>query len=92
MSSLSNHNSPPASTLLEEGQSVYDTQLRVLLEPDHTGEFVAVEPSSGRYFLGQSATAALVTARDAMPESQFFLTRVGRSSAHKIGGYGARIR
>jgi hypothetical protein len=27
-----------------------------------------------------------------MPESQFFLTRVGRSTAHKIGGHGARDR
>ena len=92
MSSLPNHNSLPPSTLIQEGQSIYDTQLRVLLEPDHIGEFVAVEPSSGRYFLGQSATAALVAARDAMPESQFFLTRVGRNAAHKIGGHGARIR
>ena len=92
MSSLPNHNSLPASTLIQKSQSIYDTQLRLLLEPDHTGEFVAVEPSSGRYFLGQSATAALVAARDAMPESQFFLTRVGRNAAHKIGGHGARIR
>lgn len=78
--------------MIQQGQSIYDTHLRVLLEPDHMGEFVAVEPLSGRYFLGQSATAALVAARDAMPQSQFFLTRVGRSAAHKIGGHGARIR
>ena len=92
MSSLPNHNSTPASTLIQEGQSIYDTQLKGLLEPDHIGEFVAVEPSSGRYFLGQSATAALVAARDAMPESQFFLTRIGRNSAHKIRGLGSRVR
>lgn len=92
MSSLPNPNSPPASSLIQEGQSIYDTHLRVLLERDHLGEFVAVEPLSGRYFLGESATAALVAARDAMPESQFFLTRVGRNAAHKIGGHGTRIR
>lgn len=92
MSSLSNPNSTPESSLIHDGQSVYDTQLRVLLEPDHLGEFVAVEPLSGRYFLGHSATAALVAARDAMPTSQFFLTRIGRNAAHKIGGHGARIR
>jgi hypothetical protein len=27
-----------------------------------------------------------------MPESKFFLTRVGKSAAHKIGGHGAGIR
>jgi hypothetical protein len=92
MSSLPNPNLLPESSLIQDGQLVYDTQLRVLLEPDHMGEFVAVEPLSERYFLGKSATAALVAARDAMPESQFFLTRVGRNAAHKIGGHGAGIR
>ena len=92
MSSLQNPNSVPESSLVHDGQSMYDDRLRSVLEPDHVGEFVAVEPLSGRYFLGQSATAALVAARDAMPQSQFFLTRVGRSAAHKIGGHGGRIR
>jgi hypothetical protein len=27
-----------------------------------------------------------------MPNGQFFLTRVGSSAAHKIGGHGGRIR
>ena len=80
------------STLARDGEALYKTQLRAALEPHHSGEFVAIEPFSGRYFLGQTATAALVTARNALPESQFFLTRIGRNSAHKIGGHGARIR
>jgi len=41
------------------------------------GEFVAVEPDSGRYFLGTTATAALVAAHAAMPNNLFYLTRVG---------------
>jgi hypothetical protein len=27
-----------------------------------------------------------------MPEGQFYLTRIGRNAAHKIGGHGSRIR
>ena len=80
------------STLARDGEALYNTQLRAELEPQHSGEFVAIEPLSRRYFLGPTATAALVTARNTMPESQFFLTRVGKGSAHKVGGYGARIR
>ncbi|MBA3356765.1 MAG: hypothetical protein H0U18_12685 [Pyrinomonadaceae bacterium] len=84
MSILSNSNSTtPPSTLVEDGLAVYE-KLRATLESEHSGAFVAIEPSSGRYFLGETATAALVAARDAMPESLFFLTRVGRTSAHKI--------
>ncbi len=90
--SLNPNSKTPASTLVEDGLSVYEKQLRAALEPQHSGEFVAIEPSTARYFLGETATAALVAARNAMPKSQFFLTRVGKTSAHKIGGHGSRIR
>ncbi len=78
-------------SLIEKGQVVYEKQLKASLEPRYSGQFVAIEPLSGRYFLGKTATSALVAARNAMPESQFFLTRVGSTSAHKISGYGSRI-
>ena len=87
-----NSNSAIRSSLVEDGQAVYEKQLRRSLEPEHSGEFVAIDPSTGRYFLGKTATAALVAANNTMPKSQFFLTRIGRSAAHKIGGHGARIR
>ena len=70
----------------------YANHLRAQLEPYHSGKFVAIEPLAARYFLGETATAALVAARNAMPESRFYLTRIGRNVAHKIGGHGVRIR
>ena len=79
-------------SLVEHGKAVYRTQLQSTLENQHSGEFVAIDPSSSRYFLGKTATAALVAARNAMPDTQFFLTRIGSDSAHKIGGHGKRIR
>ena len=91
MSTLVNSNSAIPSSLVEDGEAFYESQLRNVLEPQHSGEFVAIEPSAARYFLGQTATAALVAARDAMPASQFFLTRVGRRAAHRIGGHGPGI-
>ena len=78
--------------LVERGQNAYRESLASILEPFHIGEFVAVEPESGRYFLGGTATAALVAARAAMPDSQFYLTRVGRDTAHTVGGHASRIR
>lgn len=92
MSTSVNTNSPNPPSLVEDGQTFYEMHLKTVLEPYHSGEFVAIEPSSARYFLGRTATAALVCARNAMPDSKFFLTRVGQSAAHKIGGYGAGIR
>ena len=81
-----------AAGLVEQGQSLYEERLKPILDPEHTGEFVAIEPLSGQYFLGATATAALIAARAAMPDCLFFLTRVGRTSAHTIGGHASRIR
>ena len=93
MSTSPNSNfTTPNSTLDQNGEAFYENHLKAALEPQHSGEFLAIEPSSGRYFLGETATAALVAAHNAMPDSLFFLTRVGRTSAHKIGGHGSRIR
>ena len=92
MSTLLNDNPATLSNLLQDGMALYESHLKAALEPEHRDEFVAIEPASGRYFLGETATAALVAARSIMPDSQFFLTRVGRSAAHKIGGHGARIK
>ena len=78
--------------LVARGQTIYRDKLSAILEPSHGAQFVAVEPNSGRYFLGTTATAALVAARAAMPDSQFYLTRVGRDTAHTVGGHASRIR
>jgi hypothetical protein len=77
--------------LVERGQSTYRERLASLLEPSHDGEFVAVEPDSAQYFLGNTATAALIAARAAMPNNLFYLTRVGRETAHTVGGHASRI-
>ena len=86
--------SPPAASdeLVARGQSMYRQRLASILEPSHNGEFVAVEPDSGRYFLGGTASAALVAAHTAMPNNLFYLTRVGRETAHIVGGHATRIR
>lgn len=78
--------------LVECGQNTYKQRLASILEPSHLGEFVAVEPDSGQYFLGSTASAALVAAHAALPNNLFYLTRVGRETAHSVGGHATRIR
>lgn len=80
------------SFLVDESKALYEKQLKAILEPHHFGEYVAIEPVTGRYFIGETATAALVSASKEMPEHQFFLMRVGYPAAHKLGGYGLRNR
>jgi hypothetical protein len=78
--------------LVERGQITYSQTLASILEPSHEGEFVAIEPDSGNYFLGSTASAALITAHFAMPNNLFYLTRVGRETAHIVGGHATGIR
>ncbi|HWS89554.1 MAG TPA: hypothetical protein VN282_21460 [Pyrinomonadaceae bacterium] len=74
--------------VIARGKRIYDERLRGELEPDHTGRYVAVEPDTGRYFLGDTSADAVGAAHDAMPGSRFYLARVGYDAAHSIGGYG----
>src|SRR5256885_15192395 len=92
MSSLPNSNQTTNDDLVERGQNIYRRALASILEPSHLGEFVAVEPDSGRYFLGSTASAALVAAHSSMPHNLFYLTRVGRETAHTVGGHATRTR
>ena len=73
-------------TVIERGAQVYEEQLKALLEPGHTGKFVAVEPETGRHFLGDTDAEALMAAHEAMPESHFYLKRIGCDFTHRIGG------
>lgn len=74
------------SELTRRGIEFYDENLKHLLEPGHNGAFVAIEPYSGRYFVHESETQALLDARAAMPERKFYLARVGSQYTHRIGG------
>ena len=93
MSSLQKSNFETANDdLVERGQNTYRKRLASILEPSHDGDFVAVEPDSARYFLGSTASAALIAAHNAMPDKLFYLARVGRETAHTVGGHATRIR
>lgn len=87
-----NKTGPPPDDLIKRGQLFYDEHLRQLLEPQHTGRFVAIDPQTQQYFLADKAIDALLAGRAALPDTLFFLARVGHKAAHKIGGYGSRIR
>jgi hypothetical protein len=85
-------NSEASDDLSEQGQRFYDEHLRDLLEPKHSGEFVAIEPDTESYFLGSTGLAALHAGREALPGKLFYLLRVGSDAAYRVGGYGARRR
>lgn len=71
--------------IVRRAEAIYADRLKVLLEPTHAGEFVAIEPTSGEYFLGPTLTAAVTAARSAYPERVTYVMRVGEAAAIRIG-------
>ncbi len=92
MSTLPKENTEADDALVKSGQRLYDERLRDLLEPEHNGRFVAIEPDTERYFLGDTGLAALRSGRQQLPDKLFYLLRVGSDAAYRVGGYGARRR
>ncbi|HWP54766.1 MAG TPA: hypothetical protein VN476_11580 [Pyrinomonadaceae bacterium] len=78
--------------LVRRARKLYDERLRVLLEPNQRGRYVAIEPNTGRYFLGDTGTAALVDAHTTMPKCIFYLARIGYEAADSLHGHGKHIR
>jgi hypothetical protein len=58
-------------------EMVYETRLQAILEPEHVGEFVAIEPQSGNYFLGQTLSEAMGAAHRLYPDRLAHAMRVG---------------
>ena len=73
-------------------RQLYDQKLRVLLEPNQQGRYVAIEPDTGKYFLGDTGTAALVNAHTSMPKHTFYLARIGYEAADSLHGHGKHVR
>jgi hypothetical protein len=77
---------------ITSGKRIYEESLKDKLEPENIGRYVAIEPKTGRYFLGDTSAEALGSAHDTMPESRFYLVRIGHNAAHTIGGHAIRRR
>ncbi|MBM4076142.1 MAG: hypothetical protein FJ267_10895 [Planctomycetes bacterium] len=58
----------------EKVEAIYEQQLRAILEPNHTNEFVAIDPESQQYFLGKSIGESAAAAR----------TKLGTRMTHMI--------
>lgn len=66
-------------SLEDRGEKIYRTQLKRVLEPHHTGEFVAIEVESGDYFVGPTIGTALAKASKKYPDKHFHIMRIGYS-------------
>jgi hypothetical protein len=74
-----------ADRFARRAEEIYATRLRGILEPQHTDEFVAIEPESGDYFLGNSLSEAIRAARQSHPDRLAHAMRIGHKAALHFG-------
>jgi hypothetical protein len=78
--------SPDTHSVIERAKRIYSEQLRAVLEPQHLNRFVAVEPESGEYFLGDTFDEAVAAARTKHPSRLTHIIRIGQRAAFHMGG------
>ena len=77
----------PADTksVIERAKRIYAERLRAVLESHHRDRFVAIEPESGEYFLGDTFDEAVKAARTKYPSRLSHTIRIGHRAAFHIG-------
>lgn len=68
---------------IDRAKQTYRDELAPKLEPEHTGEIVAIELGTNDYFVGEDEVAAADKARAAGHEGSLFFLRVGSPYAHR---------
>jgi hypothetical protein len=76
---------PELDAFVRTAEEIYADHLRAVLEPNHLGEFVAIEPQSGDYFLGKTLNEATRAARATYPSRLTHAMRIGHKAALHFG-------
>lgn len=72
--------------IAQKGTQVYQ-KISKQIEKNHSGNFVAIEVESGKYFLGKTQMEAIEKARKSFPTKIFYLMKVGFPAAVTFSGY-----
>jgi hypothetical protein len=72
--------------IARRGREIYERDIRTEVERDHDGRFLVVDVTTGRYEIADDELTAFDRAEKKNPDGPFFLLRVGRRAAHRLGG------
>jgi hypothetical protein len=71
--------------VIERAKEIYADRLQHELEARHRDQFVAIEPESGEYFLGDTFDEAVRYARTKYPDRLTHTIRIGHRAAYHLG-------
>jgi hypothetical protein len=73
--------------IVEQGQTLYDQQIREKVEPQHNGKFLVLDIETGEYEVDRDSRAAFDRADAKRPGAPFYILRVGYPTAVRLGGH-----
>jgi hypothetical protein len=76
-----------ADERVRSAERLYNEKLKGALEPQHTGEVVAIHVDSGEYFLGRDALESCEKGRARYPGAVFVCMRVGDGPLYRVGAF-----
>lgn len=77
--------SEETKSVIARAKEIYEQRLRNSLEAKHRDQFVAIEPDSGEFFVGETFDAAVKKARSKYPSKLSHTIRIGHAAAFHIG-------
>jgi hypothetical protein len=78
--------SADTKSVIERAKRLHSEQLQTLLEAQDLNRYVAIEPESGEYFLGDTIDEAVKSARAKYPSRLSHTIWIGHRAALHIGG------
>jgi len=78
--------SDDTKSVIERAARLYAERLQASLEAKHLDQFVAIEPESGDYFLGDTFDAAVRSAMATHPGRLSHTIRINHRTAFQFGG------
>ena len=79
---------PAPSSIGTRGTALYESTLQARLEPDYSGQFVAVHPDTQDYAVASTSADALRALYARHPEGGLMVRRIGSEPEH---GLAARL-
>ena len=71
-------------SLAAQGETLYITRIKALVEPTHIGEYIAIDVDSGDYFLGDTLVEAATKARTIYPDRCFHFIKIGSPVVRRL--------
>jgi hypothetical protein len=75
-------------SIADRAKALYEREWKAKLESEHSDQFIAIEPLSSSYYLGDTFMDAAIAAKTAHPDRKSFVLRIGHEAAFHIGSSG----